>query len=238
MVFGFPEYGRLRRVLMHSPGTELELVKPTSFRKYLFEDAVDQAEFRRQHENLRETLRAEGVDVVLLHRTLPLGSMSGLIKKSPNLVYTRDTVTVVPSGYIEMRMKNAARRYEPRVAAAALQTLNVKKLTDIKPRATMEGGDMIFLDEETLLVGVGNRTNLLGLHQLRQVTQTQGFLTLIAVPLPPSVIHLDGTMMIVDQDLAIVHRESLIERAIIYEEGKIARHADLLVFLKKRGFRL
>jgi arginine deiminase len=102
----------------------------------------------------------------------------------------------------------------------------------------MEGGDLIFLDEETLLVGIGNRTNRLAVGQLRERTRARGLRTLITIQLPDWAIHLDGTMMIVDRDLAIVHRQSLAGETIVYEEGTPPKRTRPMKMLRQRGFRL
>jgi arginine deiminase len=237
VALGFPEYGRLKRVLMHAPGDEIDLVGPASFRRYLFEDAVDPTHFRSQHERLVETLKGEGIGVVLVERLLHGSPLLELVKRSPNLVYTRDTVAVTRAGRIRMRMSSPVRRHEPRIAAAALNQLGVRRFMDVRAPATMEGGDLIFLDEETLLVGIGNRTNRLALQQLRERTRAKGLSTLITIRLPNWVIHLDGTMMIVDRDLAIVHRKSLSGQAIVYEEGTTPKRTRPMRMLSQRGFR-
>jgi arginine deiminase len=237
VVVGFPEYGRLRRVLMHAPGHEIDRIGPESYRRFLFEDAVEASSFRGQHDQLVATLRTEGVDVVLVERLLHGSRLLDLAGRSPNLVYMRDTVAVTPAGSIRMSMKSPVRRHEPRIAAAALDQLGIRRLMAVKPPATMEGGDLIFLDGETLLVGVGNRTNPIALRQLRERTRAHGLRVLIAIRLPWWAIHLDGTMMIVDQDLAIVHRESLKGEAIVHEEGKRPKRTRLMKVLRQRGFR-
>lgn len=238
MDFGFPEHGRLKRVLMHSPGEEIDRIAPTSFRRFLFEDAIDAKEFRRQHGQLVEVLRSEGVNVALIRDVLEKSPHLELIRRSPNLVYARDTVTVTPSGTISMRMRNPVRRREPRIASAALERLGVPMSFEIRAPGTMEGGDLIFLDGRTLLVGIGNRTNASGLGQLRTATRQEGLDTVGAMRLPPWVIHLDGTMMVVDEDLAIVHRDSLRGPMTVFEKGKPKQRTDLLRFLRKRGLRL
>jgi N-dimethylarginine dimethylaminohydrolase len=238
VALGFSEHGRLRRVLMHAPGNELGLIKPRSYHKYLFEDAIDPEEFRSQHEELVETLRGERVDVVLLESLLHSSSLLAFAEESPNLVYVRDTNTVTLEGNVRMRMRSSARRQEPRLVAHALQRLEVPALMQIKTPATMEGGDLIFLDENTLLVGIGNRTNWAGLRQLQERTLGRGLRTLIAVQLPPWVIHLDGTMMIIDQDLAIVHREALSRPATIFEVAEPPKQRKPLALLRRLGFRL
>ena len=235
----YPEYGRLRTVVMHAPGAELDLISPRTYERFLFADAVDAERFRSDHERFVEVLRSEGVNVVLLAELLRdqielLRSMERL----PNLVYTRDTAAITRSGYVLARMKNSVRQAEARIVETALRRLGIPTLMRPKPPATLEGGDAIFLDEDTLLLGVGNRTSNRALHQIATVGTKSGLRRLIAVPLPPSVIHLDGTMMVIDRDLVIVHRPSLRGTASVFEEGRLSRRADFLRFLSAGGMSL
>jgi arginine deiminase len=223
---------------MHTPGEELDLVTPTTYQKFLFEDAVDANEFRRQHEGFVKVLRSEGVEVVLLGEVLENRAVENSIRKCPNLVYTRDTVSISPAGFVKMRMKNVARRKEPDVVEEALRLLGVRKLVSIERPATMEGGDLVFLDEDTLLLGVGNRTNRAGLRKLCRTAMKEGLRTLVAVQLPPWIIHLDGTMMVVDRDLAILHPQSHTKPALMFTQEKVIKCRNLRALLKKRGMQL
>lgn len=233
--WGYSEYGRLRKVLVHSPGIELGLVEPRTYGEYLFDDAIEPGEFRRQHECFIDLLRSEGVDVILLSEVLRQSRASlNSIKKDPNFVYIRDTATVTPKGYIRMRMKSPPRTEEPRIVEAALTELEIPKALRVTSPATMEGGDLIFLDGETLLLGTGNRTNLNALRQLIK----SGISRLIAVRLSPKAIHLDGTMMVIDRDLAVVHPPSLSRTAFVFEEGRMIRRVRFLEYLRSLGMRL
>jgi len=219
---------------MHSPGKELDLISPRTYQKYLFEDAIDQATFRAQHAAFVEALRREGVEVLLVGELLGHDSeLLGTIESHPNMVFTRDTVAVTAAGFISMRMRNPLRRQESKIAEAALQRLGLKSLFRTRAPAAMEGGDMVFFDEETILLGVGNRTNWRGFGQLRNAASTAGLRRIVVVKLPRWVIHLDGTMMIVDHDLAVVHPRSLASPAKIYEDGKPTRQMRVLSFLKE-----
>ena len=234
-VWGYPEYGRLRKVLVHSPGEELDLVDCRSYGKYLFEDAIEPEEFKRQHELLINLLRSEGVDVILLSEVLRKNPrFLDSIKKDPNYIYVRDTTTVTPTGYIKMRMKSPIRREEPRTVEAALIELGIRRALTITPPTTMEGGDLIFLDRESLLVGTGNRTDW---KALRQTAKT-GIRRVIAVNLSSKVIHLDGTMMILDSDLAVVHPPSLSRTVTVFEEGSVPRRVGFIEYLRKLGMRV
>jgi N-dimethylarginine dimethylaminohydrolase len=225
---------------MHAPGKELDLVTPETFRKCLFGDAIDPEQFRQDHTRFTDALRSEGVKVVLI--TELLQDQSGLLKETerlPNLVYTRDTATMTPSGYILTRMKNSVRKGESGVVEAALSKLSIPPLMKVKPPATMEGGDLIFLDGETLLVGVGNRTNPRAIQQLMRVGEGSGELrSLLAIPLPSWVLHLDGTMMPVDSDLAIIHLPALQKPGTLFETGGSKKKVNLLKLLREREINL
>jgi dimethylargininase len=74
--------------------------------------------------------------------------------------------------------------------------------------ATCEGGDLLWLDEGTLAVGLGYRTNLEGLGMLELALPD---IEIFPVQLPhylgPSAcLHLMSTISIVDHDLAVVYR--------------------------------
>jgi arginine deiminase len=220
---------------MHTPGNELELVGPTTYNSFLFADAIDPPQFRADHEHFVDTLRSEGVDVVLPTELLLEHPLLKFVERSPNLVYVRDTAAVTQAGYLLAEMKSPVRRNETRIVEAVLHKLAVPLLMKTSAPATIEGGDLVFLDDDTLILGVGNRTNQAGLRKLLAAGTQSGLRRLLAVPLPSSVIHLDGTMMAIDRDLAIVHKQSLRGTASLFENGKLKRRLKLVRFLKANG---
>jgi arginine deiminase len=240
MRFGYPEYGRLRTVLMHTPGKELDLITPRTYRQLLFGDAIDPEQFRQDHAQFADVFRTEGVKVALV--TELLRDQPELLKETerlPNLLYTRDTSVITPNGYILTRMKSSLRRKESRLIEAALRQMSIPPLIQVKSPATVEGGDLIFLDEETLLVGVSRRTNQKAIQQLTRAGRKPGQLrSLFAIPLPSWTLHLDGTIMPVDRDLAIVHLRSLQKAGILVEDGKMKRNLNLPKLLKEREMNL
>lgn len=224
---------------MHTPGNELDLVGPTTYEKFLFADAIDQERFRKDHTRFVDILRSEGVNVVLITELLrQQPELLSSIERLPNLVYIRDTAAVTQAGYVLARMKSAVRRAETRIVEAALHHLAIPTLMKTKAPATIEGGDLIFLNEETLLLGVGNRTNRRGLRELIKAATKSGLHRLVAAPMPPSVIHLDGTMMVIDQELGVIHRRSLRNTASVFENGRLRRRLGFVEFLKAGGMRL
>src|SRR5476651_1436095 len=107
---------------------------------------------------------------------------------------------------------------------------SVVRLLAIQPPGRLEGGDVVWLDERTIVVGRGYRTNDAGIAQLR-VLLGDSIDELLTVPLPhwrgaSDVFHLMSIVSPVDRDLAVVYsplmpvpfRERLTERGITLVE--------------------
>ncbi len=60
------EIGKLKKVLLHCPGKELEHLVPAELERLLFDDIPHLARARQEHESFAETLRAQGAEVVYL----------------------------------------------------------------------------------------------------------------------------------------------------------------------------
>ena len=58
------EIGRLRRVLVHRPGLEIDRMVPTMMEQLLFDDILDGDTARREHRVFRRILRRAGVEVL------------------------------------------------------------------------------------------------------------------------------------------------------------------------------
>jgi arginine deiminase len=65
------EIGRLRRVLVHRPGLEIDRMVPTMMAELLFDDILDGDAARREHQVFRRVLRCAGVEVLTAGDLLP-----------------------------------------------------------------------------------------------------------------------------------------------------------------------
>jgi N-dimethylarginine dimethylaminohydrolase len=139
-------------------------------------------------------------------------------------LYMHDPIVVSERGAILCSMGKAARVPEPEAIVKYLKELGVPVLGRVTGKGRLESGDVLWVDEHTLAVGQGFRTNAEGLRQLRELL---GSLVneIIPVPLPywtgpQDCLHLLSFISIVDKDLAVVYsrlmpvpfREWLLER--------------------------
>jgi arginine deiminase len=64
------EIGRLRRVLLHRPGREIDWMVPSMMEELLFDDILDGPKARREHDVFRQLLERAGVEVLDAGRLL------------------------------------------------------------------------------------------------------------------------------------------------------------------------
>jgi len=128
-------------------------------------------------------------------------------------LYAHDPVLMTDEGAVILQMGKPARRGEGPAVADAMRTWDMPILGVVDGDAMAEGGDMIWLDARTLLVGRGFRTNQRGIERLSDLLKPLG-VTVISVPLPyadgpQDVLHLMSFMSLLDTDLAVVNRRLL-----------------------------
>ena len=145
-------------------------------------------------------------------------------------IYVHDPLVISERGAILCSMGKAVRAPEAAAAEKYLQAMGVPVLGQIKGRGKLEGGDILWVDERTLAVGQGFRTNAEGLRQLRELLD-DSIDQIVPVQLPywtgpQDCLHLLSFISIVDKDLAVVYsrlmpvqfREWLLERGFQFVE--------------------
>ena len=139
-------------------------------------------------------------------------------------IYCRDASIATDFGIIICNMGKQGRIHEPYAQLEAYKMNNVNILGEIKFPGTLEGGDVAWLDQNTLAVGHTYRTNEEGISQLEGLLQPKG-IEIIVVELPhykgkSDVFHLMSILSPVDKNLAVVYsplmpikfRNQLLER--------------------------
>jgi dimethylargininase len=186
--------GRLRRVLVRAPQAEDRAL----WQAYGWRAEPDPVAMEEEHAAFRELLAEAGAEVVL-GRT-PLGA-------SPDAIYTYDPALVSDRGAILLRPGKQGRRTEVDAMAADLVEAGVPMAAHLEAPALAEGGDTLWLDERTLLVGIGYRTNEAGVRALREALPD---VEVVAFDLPHlhgagEVLHLMSLLSPLDGDLAVAY---------------------------------
>ncbi|CUS04542.2 Amidinotransferase [Candidatus Promineifilum breve] len=159
---------------------------------------------QQEHDAFVNTLLGRGVEVV--YHDAPL-------RDRADAIFVHDPALLTDRGAIILRMGKSLRVGEEDALEMTLRRLGVPILYRLSGAATAEGGDLMWLDERTLCVGLGFRTNAAGLAQLGEALAGSG-VELVPVQLPyfegpDACLHLMSLISMVDDDLAVVYRPLL-----------------------------
>ena len=186
-------WGDLRRVLVRRP---LE-ADAGAWQAYGWRAAPDVAAAQAEHEAFSLLLEEAGAEVIVSEHDAG----------NPDAIYAYDPTLVGDDGAVLLLPGKEGRRREPEATVRALQAAGVPVVGRIELPATVEGGDTVWLDERTLLVGIGYRTNPEALDALAAAFSG---VDVIAFDLPhwngaAEVMHLMSFISPLDRDLALVY---------------------------------
>ena len=133
--------------------------------------------------------------------------LASTIAGNPDAIYVYDPVLVGSQGAVLLRPGKEGRRGEPSAIAESLADADVPIAAELAEPVIAEGGDTVWLDEETLLVGIGYRTNPAAVPALADAFPG---VDVIAFDLPHwngrgEVMHLMSFISPLDRDLALVY---------------------------------
>lgn len=210
------EYAPLRRVVLKAPreafvsDERIQLL----WRQLGYSAAPDLHRAIDEHGALVEKLQELGADP----RLLPEDDRVGL-----DSLYPRDAAVICQRGAVLCRMGKEERRVEPVALGEALVGLGIPMLGTIESPGTLEGGDVVWIDDRTLVAGRGYRTNDEGIRQLAIMLGPE--VEVLRVPLPHwqgpgDVFHMMSMVSPLDEDLLLVYspllpvpfRELLLDR--------------------------
>jgi N-dimethylarginine dimethylaminohydrolase len=184
--------GTLERVYVRPPA----MAALSTWRSYGWHKQPDPDAIGKEHAAFRDLLCAAGAEVVCGETP---------VDGDPDAVYAYDPILMTPAGAIPLRPGKEGRRGEPDASLADLEPAGVPVLEGIAEPGTAEGGDLFFLDERTLAVGRGYRTNDAGIEQLRALLPDVEVAT-FDLPHrrgPAECLHLLSLISPLDADLAV-----------------------------------
>jgi dimethylargininase len=182
----------LRRVLLRRPATAGDFAA-ADWRP------PDPALLARQHELFCQLLTDLGCEVEL----------AAEIDELVDATYVRDAGMVTGRGAVLFQMAKPVRAAEPALLGVALEAAGVPVIGELTGSARADGGDVIWLDERSVLVGRSYRTNADGVRQLREILAVEGA-AVASVDMPHDrgpehVLHLMSVISPVAGELAVVY---------------------------------
>ncbi len=132
---------------------------------------------------------------------------------TPDSIYTHDPCIVSNKGVILCSMGKDDRRSEVPAVESYFKSLDIPILGKIKKPGNLEGGDVVWINERSVAVGEGYRSNFEGIKQLKDLLSDLVD-NVISVPLPHwtgplDCLHLMSLLSPIDKDLFLVYSRLL-----------------------------
>ena len=190
----------LQRVALHAPGKTL---RNADAHQWHYGDSFDPKELGKDYQKFVSHIEQAGVEVLWMPENT----------ESADAVFTYDASLMTPQGAILMNPGKVLRASESESHRLFYQSMNIPVIGQVMGEATCEAGDTLWLDDQTLLIGRGYRTNEAGIIQMQNMLGNQG-VTVLAFDLPcykgeQACLHLMSLISLLAEDLALVHKALL-----------------------------
>ena len=168
---------------------------------------IDKPDFKKsvtQYENFIDILNDNNVEILYI----PEDEITSL-----DSIYTHDPIFMTPNGAVIGNMGKTQRKPETIMMKNYLNEIGVPIFGEIINDATLEGGDVIWIDEKTVTAGLTYRTNNKGIDQLRKILSTIS-IEVISVDLPHwngpvDVLHLMSLISPLNENLFLIYKKLL-----------------------------
>jgi N-dimethylarginine dimethylaminohydrolase len=156
------ESSPLRNVLVRHPSTAFksQRIVDANWVRYGYTDCPDFLQACRDFDSLVKVLDVAGAGVHLMDDEVDAGIDS---------IYVHDPALTIGSGIVLGRMGKAERRIETEAFETYCRKHDIPILGQIQEPGLLEGGDVTWIDDRTLAVGHGYRTNAEGIRQLQAI---------------------------------------------------------------------
>ncbi len=212
MGFRDNEYGRLKKILLCKPKYfQWEPINEVA-KKNLEQGNFDYDSAQEEHNEMASALESAGVEVYYIEPSEPHHYM----------VYTRDFGKNLDGGIYLGRFRMPIRMGEEDLYEQYLKDKGFPIVGKVAC-GSIEGGDIHFIDENNIAVGVGARSSLEGVESLARFLKPEG-IEVHAVDFEYKYLHLDLLFVVLAEKLCLVCKEGLSD--------------DFLGMLKERNYEM
>ena len=174
----------------------------------------------KDYDSFKSILHNNGIEI----HCLPSDNITSL-----DSIYTHDPCLVSNSGVILCSMGKDLRKKEPEMISNYFESLGIPIIGRISSPGKLEGGDIVWIDNRTVAVGVGYRSNFEGIMQLKQIL-SDDIDEIIPVHLPhwtgpADCLHLMSNVSPIDENLFLVYSKLL---PVSFREYLLSRKIKLI----------
>ncbi len=168
----------------------------------------------------------------------------------PNLIFTRDLAVVIGKTILITWNKKQVRNRENILSEFIFSNyehfnnLRIYEFNKYYPNLSIEGGDILVLDNKRVCIGISERTSIESIKKINKIIFQEGFDSVFAINLPKkrAYMHLDTVFTIVSNNEALVYPPFLNDNNKIHifkkEGNNYISDDNIIETLKKDGLQL
>ena len=188
---------RLKKVLMKEPQ---KFMSKVDLQKWNYTSPLDQDILNENYNELYKIIKNSGTEIVDL-------KLRNENEELCDSIFTHDPSLVLKDGAIILNMGKNLRKKETEEHINFYNEEKIPIIGKVINNGTIEGGDCLWINKKTLLVGESYRTNQIGIDQLGNIINKHD-IKLMPIKLPKynnenSCFHLMSLISMLDNDLAI-----------------------------------
>jgi len=225
-------FGKIRKIMVSKPGDEQKdsLISEDPQFFNLPEGLTNLNKLQEEHRRLVAALEAEGIEVVYLNSKEPFKGTYGIpLRSAP---YTMETI-MVRGGAVIDRPAVAYKKGIEVFHAKRLMELGCPILHTIHGKGVYEAGNVGWIDDKSVILGMGLRGNMEGLSQVESILRGLGVEDIHIAHLPgylhtrkyqvggsSGIFHLDMTFKMAYYKLGVVWPGGIGYDTILWLENK------------------
>lgn len=232
--YGCDELGKLKSVLLHTPGEELSLINELNYKTWLYDEVPDVSGYIKEHKEYQELLESNGVKIYELEDYVE--ENSALMRRMPNLTFLHDTAVISRKGAILSKMRPPARAKEEVVVREALGKLGIPILREFNgDKGFFEG--FLLLSKETIFIADTERHTYSFIEDFISDIQKE-FDEIIYARIPKArrYMHPDTVFNRISEDLGLAYLPAFEETCLFTEDSR--ERIDFKTFMGEKGFEI
>lgn len=231
IAYGCDELGRLKSVLVHTPGEELTLINESNCKHWLYDKVPDISGYIKEHRSYQELLESNGVRIYELEDNVE--ENIDMIRNMPNLTFLHDTAVVTGKGAILSRMRPPAREKEEVVVKEALNNLGIPILSEFNEGEGFFEGCLL-LSKETVFVADTERHTYPFIREfILNILKEFNEVIYVRIPKARRYMHPDTVFNRIREDLALAYLPAVEETCLFTEDSR--ERIDFKEFMREKG---
>jgi arginine deiminase len=234
IAYGCDELGKLKSVLVHTPGDELTLINESNYKQWLYDKVPNIPGYIEEHRSYQELLESNGIKVYELEDYVV--ENVDLMRKMPNITFLHDTAVISKKGAILSKMRPPARENEEAVVKEALKNLGIPLLKEFSGKNGFFEGCLLLSKKMIFVADTERHTYPFITEFISNILNDFDEVIYARIPKARRYMHPDTIFNRVREDLALAYLPAFEETNLFTKDS--GEKIDFEPFMEEKGMEI